>query len=85
MEWVPLARSEVVNVAFALLSVPIPSTVAPSLNVTAPVGVPEVAGLTVAVKVTALPNADGFAEESSVVEVAAFPTVCVRAEEVLAL
>ena len=41
---------------------------APSLNVTVPVGVPEpVAGCTVAVNVTAWPKADGFSEEVNVV------------------
>src|ERR1700680_1406988 len=78
-----MAREEVVNVALPLLSVPVPSTVALSLNVTVPVGVPEVAGFTVAVKVTAWPNADGFTEETTeVVEVACF-TPCDRAGEVL--
>src|SRR2546429_468214 len=44
------------------------ATVAPSLSVTVPVGVPEpVAGFTVAVNVTAWPKADGFNEEINVV------------------
>jgi hypothetical protein len=60
--------------------------VAPSKNVTVPVGVPE-AVATVAVKVTLWPNVDGFKDEVTVVVVvaggAAF-TVCVNAgEEVL--
>ena len=48
----------------APLSALVPSTVAPSLNVTVPVGVPvpEV-GFTVAVKVTTWPKADGLGEE----------------------
>src|SRR5882672_8067348 len=46
------------------LSALVPSTVAPSLNVTVPVGVPvPEAGFTVAVNVTAWPKADGLSEE----------------------
>jgi hypothetical protein len=53
------------------------------LNVTVPVGVPEVVGFTVAVKVTAWPTAEGFTEETTeVVEAAGF-TTCDRAGEVL--
>src|SRR6266481_9061860 len=56
------------NVAIPPLSVPVPSAVAPSLNVTVPVGMPEPeAGFTVAVKVTAWPKADGLSEEINVV------------------
>lgn len=51
------------------------SVVAPSVNVTEPVGVPALLA-TVAVKVTDWPEVDGFAEDASVVEVVAF-TVCV--------
>src|SRR5467141_810036 len=54
------------NVAIPPLSVPVPSAVAPSLNVTVPVGMPEPeAGFTVAVNVTAWPKADGLSEETS--------------------
>ena len=47
-----------------------PRTFAPSSNVTVPVGVPEVAGVTVAVNATALPKADGFSAETRDVDVA---------------
>ena len=70
------------NVALPLLSVPVPNVVLPSLNVTVPVAVD---GVTVAVKVTDEPNADGFADEAkAVVEFALF-TACDSAEDVLAL
>ena len=58
--------------------------VAPSKNVTVPVGVPEAA--TVVVKVTLWPAVDGLFDEVIVVVVAgsgAF-TVCVNADDVLA-
>src|SRR5438552_2974765 len=60
------------NVACPPLSVPVPSVVVPSLNVTVPVGVPAPPplGLTVAVKVTDCPNAEGLADEVIVVVVA---------------
>ena len=83
IEWLPKANAEVVKVAFPALSVPVPSSVAPSLNVTVPVGVPVVADFTVAVKVTAWPNADGFAEETTEVVEAAWFTACDNAGEVL--
>ena len=83
IEWLPKANAEVVNVAFPPLSVPVPSVVAPSLKVTVPVGVPEVAGFTVAVKVTDWPNPDGFMEEATEVVEAALFTVCVKTDEVL--
>ena len=63
MACVPTARAEVVKaVAPVESSVPVPRLVAPSRNVTAPVGVPEVA-LTVAVNLTACPNTAGFLED----------------------
>ena len=83
IEWLPTANAEVVKVAFPAFSLPVPSTVALSLNVTVPVGVPEVAGFTVAVKVTAWPTADGFTEETTEVVEAAWFTTCDRAGEVL--
>lgn len=60
----------------------VPSGVAPSLNVTVPLGVPETAGLTIAVKVTEPPEYDGLALDARVVEVFCW-TVCVRTEDVL--
>ncbi len=57
------------------------------MNVTVPVGVPDpgVTALTVAVKVTACPKTDGFAEELSAVVVDAWFTTWLSADEVLAL
>ena len=56
-------------------------------GVTVPVGVPTPGetALTVAVKVTAWPDADGFTDEVTVVELLALLTVCVIAAEVLVL
>src|ERR1700680_876630 len=69
MEWIPLASVDVLKVALPAERAPVPMIVVPSLNVTVPVGVPEVA-LTVAVKVTGWPKVDGFNEEARVVVVA---------------
>src|SRR5438105_14264282 len=55
-------------------NVPVPSVLAPSLNVTVPVGVP-IFPVTVAVKVSDWPNTEGFWEELTVVEVGALVTV----------
>jgi len=49
--WDPVVNADVINVAVLPLSVPVPIFVAPSKNVTVPVGVPEAVD-TVAVKVT---------------------------------
>jgi len=49
IEWLPTERLEVAKVATPPLTVPVPSVVAPSKNVTIPVAVE---GDTVAVKVT---------------------------------
>jgi len=63
----PTAKVAVENVATPEpLSVPVPSVVPPSLNVTVPVGVPELP-VTVAVNVTGAPESDGFALEVNVV------------------
>jgi hypothetical protein len=64
------------------LSVTVPSVVEPFLNVTVPVGVPPVE-VTVAVKVTATPNGDGFSDDATAVELVACFTVWVSAVEVL--
>jgi hypothetical protein len=61
---------------------PVPSVVLPSANVTFPVAV---VGVTVAVKVTKDPYADGFADEVNVMLVLAGVTACVSVGEVLAL
>jgi hypothetical protein len=62
--------------------VPEPSVIVPFLKVTLPVGVPPTE-VTVAVKVTAAPNVEGFKDDVSAVEVVACFTVCVSTEEVL--
>ena len=71
MECVPTDSAEVLNVALPLMRVPVPSVAPPFLKVTGPVGVPVVVDFTVAVKVTAVPKADGFFEETTDVVVAA--------------
>jgi hypothetical protein len=54
----------------------VPMVIVPLRNVTVPVGVPAPGGVTVtvAVKVTACPTADGFADEVTVVDVLALLT-----------
>src|SRR6266496_3664183 len=76
MECAPTAREAVVSVAMPEeSSVPVPRLLAPSRNVTVPVGMP--AGeLTVAVKVTGWPKTLGFTEEIDVTVVAPLFTVC---------
>ena len=64
------------------LSVPVPRVVVPSVKVTVPV---EVEGDMVAVKVTDVPNVDGFRDEANVVVELTLFTVCINAAEVLAL
>ena len=75
----PLTDSEdVLNMAVPELSVPVPSVVAPSLNVTVPVGVPEPGefAITVAVNVTVWPKTVGLWSDEIVVVVLAVLTVC---------
>jgi hypothetical protein len=69
IECVPSASVVVVNVAFLLLSVPVPSSVVPSMNVTVPVGVPAPgdSATKVAVKVTVAPEVDGFNDDVTMV------------------
>jgi len=85
IECAPTAREAVVSVAMPEeSSAPVPRLVAPSRNVTVPVGVP--AGeLTVAVKVTGWPKTLGFAEEIDATVVAPLFTVCDNADELLGL
>jgi hypothetical protein len=77
-----MASDEVLYMAIPLLTLPLPSVVLPSLNVTVPVAVVDE---TVAVNVTEEPKADGFDDDKSVVVVLALLTVCVRTVEVLLL
>ena len=69
IEWLPGVRAEVVSVALPATSEPVPSVVAPFLNVTVPVAVPTV-DVTVAVNVTSEPKTDGFLDEPTEVVVA---------------
>jgi hypothetical protein len=84
IECEPGVSAEVTSVAcWPTSSVPVPMTVTPSRNWTAPVSVPGEVLVTVAVKVTACPVVDGFAEEARAVFVGALFTVCVSVAEVL--
>jgi hypothetical protein len=76
-----MASVELANVALPALKELVPSCVFPSINFTEPVAAD---GATVAVKVTADPYEDGFAEDVSVTEEACF-TVCVSTDDVLPL
>ena len=69
---VPTFSVEVVKVVDPLLSVPVPSTVLPSMKLTvSPSGGLPALEVTVAVKVTGWPEVEGFGEDVSVVVVAA--------------
>src|SRR3989442_14432620 len=72
----PTASVEVPNEALPLTSVAVASTVAPSLNVTVPVGtpVPGATGLTTAVSVTAWPITEGFGGAVRLVDVGGWTT-----------
>ena len=73
-----MLRADIDTVALPLLlMVELPRVVAPSRNMTGPVGVPDVLEPTVAVNVTDCPSADGFSEETSRVVLLACWTVCV--------
>jgi hypothetical protein len=80
---VPAASVEVVMPAVPPLSDFDPRLFVPDLKVTEPVGVPDVEDITVAVKVTAVPPADGFTDEVNAVLVAALVTVWDIAGDVL--
>jgi hypothetical protein len=84
IECVPCDNDFVVKAADPLLSVTVASVVAPSLNVTVPVGVPVNWGATFAVNVTFEPSGAGFSDEVNVVLLVALLTFCERAAEVLA-
>jgi hypothetical protein len=53
------------------------------MKFTVPVGVPVVVDFTVAVKVTVVPDVDGFSEDFTVVDVFALFTACFSTAEVL--
>src|SRR5207253_1942429 len=85
---VPIVRLEVENVAWPPAPTkPVPSVVAPSLNVTVPVGrpAPGASTDTVAVNVTGCPNLDGFTLDVNDVEVSALFTTWLNVELVLVL
>ena len=69
IEWPPTASELVVKLAVPPDTVPVPSVVAPSVNVTVPVGVPGEVELTVAVNVTVWPKTLGLAEDANAVVV----------------
>lgn len=72
IEWFPCASEGVVNVALAAAKVTAgPSGFPLSRKVTLPVGMPGVADVIVAVKVTACPTIEGFGEEAIVAKVVA--------------
>jgi hypothetical protein len=86
IEWDPSVRLDVVRLAWPVpFRGTVPSVVVPSTNATVPVGVPVpgATGVTVAVNVTDCPSPDGFAEDTTVVVVAAVFTVWVSADDVL--
>jgi hypothetical protein len=78
MECAPRVSVEVLNVAAPPDKLLVPRVVAPSLNVTVPVAVD---GVTVAVKVTGLPYADGLADAVTAVVVVERPTLKVPVAE----
>jgi hypothetical protein len=86
--WLATVRLAVLKLAVVapplVLSVPCPILVPPSEKITMPVGFPGAVLLTVAVKVTPWPHADGLAEATSAVLLPALDTVCVMAVEALA-
>ena len=75
----PTGSADVLMLAVPPESVPVPRMVAPSLNVTVPVGVPEpgLLALTVAVNVTDWPTLEEGGAAVTVVVVASWPTVSV--------
>src|ERR1700682_2914075 len=85
MECDPTASVDLVIDTFPWLSACVPKAEPPSLSVTDPVGVPVVNDFTIAVKVTPFPCLDGFRDEVTPADVAAFVTVCVTAGETLPL
>jgi hypothetical protein len=78
MVCVPGVNAEVLTCAVPLDKVGAPRDVAPSENVTVPVGAPPpLVGVTVAVKVTEFPFVDGLSDDAMLVVVGAFVIVWV--------
>ena len=84
MVFVPTVRVDVAIVALCVpvLMMPVPSVVAPSMNVTVPPGEPLVA-VTVAAKVTIFPAVVGFDDDANLVIVALEVTATFTTDEVL--
>ena len=78
-----MASLLVLKTAVPLVKALLPSVEVPSLNVTVPVGAPEVLAFTVAVNFTVCPADEGFGEDVSEVEVDALFTVCFKTADVL--
>ena len=75
-ECCPTAKLDVANVATPeAFSVPVPNAVAPSMNVTVPVGAVDPLVVTVVVNITEEPKMEGFVLEAKVVVVVAAFTV----------
>jgi len=92
IECEPMASADVLNVAvvtpFVVLTFcAVPRLLAPSLNCTVPVGVPDPGAVTliVAVKVTDWPDKEGFTEDATAVVVEALFTVSLKLADVLVL
>lgn len=83
IEYVPPDNVELEYVAEPPLRVLVASVFVPFLNVTLPVGVPEVAGAAVAVNVTSCPKFEGFSDDTTAVVVPSLFTVCIRIDDVL--
>ena len=83
----PVENELVAKLANPALSVPVPSVVAPSRNVTVPVGVPAPGAMavTVPVRVTGWPNTDGLGTAATSVALLALLTVWVKFADVLVL
>ena len=86
IECEPMVSVEIESVAVFPASAPVPMIVAPSLNVTVPVAVPDpgATAATVAVNVTDWPEVEGFVPLTSVVVVLDWFTVCETVFEALA-
>lgn len=82
IECEPPLRVLMVTFAIPPASVAVPHTVAPSLRLTVPVGVP-LLEVTVTVNLTPCLNVEGLGPEVRLVLVAIWPTTCVSAGDVL--